>query len=159
MLHCTFAVCLFLFTWSHRSVPFYISQIRCFPFVTLVCHTLLLPTHPISSFSSSNQFPVLNEVIRSGGIAPNVFNHGTRCRWRCTASVEAQAAWTLWPRVRILLLNAWMFVSCVCCVSPWQRPLRGADKFDQRNPTTCVWSRNLSIEAAQARVWLLRHVN
>jgi len=74
---------------------------------------------------------------------------------------EAQAAWLLWQRVRIPL-NAWMFVSYVCCVVSWQRPLQRADKFVQRCSTSCVcllWSRNLSTEVAWARVGLFRHVN
>jgi hypothetical protein len=75
------------------------------------------------------------------------------CRswWQSGLRRGSAADLLLGLRVRILP-GAWMSVPRKCRVLS----LRRVDPLFPRNPTNCVWSRNLKNEAALARVGLLR---
>ena len=76
----------------------------------------------------------------------------SRSRWSCGLRQRSAAARFLRSRVQISL-RSWMFVSCVYCVMFRQRP-RLQDEYSSIGVppgacvSSCVWYKNLNIEAA-----------
>ena len=76
------------------------------------------------------------------------------CRSWWQSGLRRGSAADLLLRLRVRIPpGAWMSVPCKCCVLSGMS-LRRVDPLPPRNPTNCVWSRNLKNESGLARVGL-----